>query len=216
VCASIDARYDFGFDTAGDYCWAPLHEDCPANNNCDEPKGTGICTVGWDDVDCCRAPTPTGECNPVEQCGCSSKPDTQCRHMTGTAETACSAKGTGAPYSQCSSSDRCPPGYACGDSACRKYCSTEDDCGGGGSLCVNFNDSKGNNLDFGVCFIHCDFTHPDSCPSNLICARMLPNVSLCVVPYASCPKAWTSNGVCDDQRSGGTRVCAMGTDPECN
>jgi len=216
VCASFDARSDHGFGAPGDYCWKPLQQDCPSNGTCDEPKGSGICAAGSDQADCCHPPTSTGECDPVEQCGCASKPDTQCRHLPAQSETECSAIGKGDPYSLCADNgESCPPGYTCGLGACRKYCNTQDECGAKGNLCIRFTDLERNALLVGACFMACDFAQPDSCPEGLACARMAPAVSLCAVPYETCPAEYTSNGICDDLRPGGTRVCAMGTDPEC-
>jgi hypothetical protein len=217
VCASFDARYDLGFSKPGDYCWRPLHEDCPINNSCDEPQGTALCAAGADEKDCCKPPSPDGECDPVSQCGCASKPGTQCRHMSFSTTTSCVSQGDGAPWSLCSGNgDNCPPGYSCGNGVCRKYCTKESDCGSKGNLCVSFADRNGVALDIGVCFIGCDYTKEGVCPTGLVCARQSAAVSFCVAPFTICPKEYTSNGVCDDPRPGGTRICAMGTDPECS
>ena len=112
-------------------------------------------------------------------------------------------------------SDNCPPGYACGEKVCRKYCSTAKDCAGPNDICVQFLDFFGDPITgVGGCFSACDFDDDSSCPSGLTCAQTSPPEAYCLKPYDPCPDIYLNNGRCDDPR--GTRTCAMGTDPECD
>jgi hypothetical protein len=218
VCASLRDGNPFGLPAPADYCVTPLETDCPSDDVCDEPRGTALCKVGSDGKDCCKPPAPDGECNPVLDCGCANKPDTQCRHVPFSATTMCTPAGHDPPWAPCSGTgDNCPPGYACGDGACRPYCATSEDCGSAGNVCVLFNDRQGRYVhNVGVCFMACDYTQEGACPAPLVCARNSPAIALCVAPYKPCPDFLLGNGVCDDQRPGGSRRCELNTDPDCD
>jgi len=217
VCARFDdAPARLVSIRAGDFCWVPL-STCPMDGVCDEPDGTRLCKEDSDDRDCCTPPSPDGECEPVSQCGCNSEPDTQCRHLPFSTTTECLPRGHSEPWSHCDDvGDNCPPGYECGNGVCRKYCATHADRGSLGNMCVPFNDRKLEALPgIGACFMACDYTKADSCPANLVCARTHPDLSFCIEPYDPCPSEYLNNDICDDTREGGSRVCALGTDPEC-
>jgi len=209
-------KSNIGPAKTGDFCWSPQTSMCPKDGKCDEPEGTGLCAEGADSADCCKPPAAGGECDPVSQCGCEAKPGTQCQHLPYSATTACMPAGTGAPWGRCDDETpgACPPGYACSDRVCRKYCA--DDCGGAGNLCVEFNDREGKALEgVGACFMGCDFSKPNVCPNGLVCARFNPMAALCIAPYPQCLPEFIGNNQCDDTREGGSRLCELGSDPDC-
>jgi hypothetical protein len=216
TCATWNDDWEFTFRTPGDYCALPVQHDCPSGNGCDEPQGSAICAAGTDTKDCCSPAPINGECNHVTGCGCDTKPDTQCRHTPFTNVTTCMPKGNDPPWSLCTGAgDNCPPGYACGEGVCRKYCSSSKDCAGPNDICVAFADFLGDSIaGIGGCFSACDFGVEGTCPAGLTCAQTSPPEAYCLVPYSSCPDVYLDNGRCDDPR--GTQVCAMGTDPECD
>lgn len=216
VCATFEAGAPNLVSEPGDYCVEPLTE-CRQDGVCDEPRGTGRCVAGSDTEDCCKPPTPDGACEPVWQCGCEEKPGTQCQHIDGSAKTMCQVVGKQQPGSVCSNEvGQCPPGYHCLLRVCRKYCNDSSDCGGNGNLCVPKADSKRQQLPgIGACYVACDYSNEGSCPSGTVCARTAPNVSFCWVPISPCPALQIGNGACDDTRPGGTRLCMLGTDPDC-
>ena len=83
-------------------------------------------------------------------------------------------------------------------------------------MCVERNDRKGNILQgVGACFRACDFTQPNACPNGLLCARFNATLSLCISPFPECPDEFIGNNQCDDTRDDGSRVCEMGSDPDC-
>jgi len=225
ACATFNPAPAGSASQFGDYCVVPKTKDCPTDGQCDEPQGTRRCTAGTDTKDCCVPPDPRGACNPVLQCGC--EPGTQCQNQTGSAVTSCQPEGTQAPESSCTKSvGQCPPGYHCYFTVCRKYCVDQSDCELGAPC---FPDHESNaprqNLDkyvlpgVGACMMNCDFANPKSCAEGMVCAHIsapdgqLTGQAYCLVPLDPCPL--TNNGLCDDSRPGGTRVCALGTDPEC-
>lgn len=194
-------------------CFEPLEMDCPRQGVCDEPQGTGICAAGTDKADCCKPPTADGVCNPVKQCGCEDQPNTQCQHTGRSARTTCEPKGTQAPWSRCTAQrGQCPPGYHCADDVCRPYCQTMEDCGPG-TFCSVIPEMPG----VGACFVACDFeAQENNCPIGTVCQRVFGSSTFCGIIDEDCDAFWIGDGKCDDTRPGGTRICAMGTDPDCN
>lgn len=217
VCATLDPAPSGKQSAPGDYCVAPRSTDCPHDGVCDEPKGTGRCAAGFDFEDCCKPPDPGSVCDPVDQCGCEQQPGTQCQHVTGSTKSMCQPEGKQEPGSKCTSDmGQCPAGYHCMFNVCRKYCDEPNDCGKAGSLCVPGVDAMGNRLPrVGACWMPCDYTVEGSCPSGTTCARTSAVLSFCIVPFSPCPADHVGNGQCDDTRPGGSRYCAMGTDPDC-
>jgi hypothetical protein len=204
----------------GDYCMVPQSGACSTRDGvCDEPKGTGQCLEGADQVDCCKRPAPGGECDPVSQCGCETKPGTQCHYESLAPMTTCQPFGTLDPGSVCNpTNNQCPQGYGCILNVCRKYCAPDvaNSCGAGGSLCIPYNDKNGAALTgIGACYVACDYTKSDGCHAGTVCAQPQPSVAVCFAPLPNCASNYIGNGKCDDTRPGGTRLCAMGTDPDC-
>lgn len=165
------------------------------------------------DATCCRYDVPGSECNPILQCGCESKPGTQCQTLGDSPVAACYPVGKLAPNAICTSElGQCPPRYRCTtgyDHTCRAYCRTRNDCNTL-SVCVKPDEAPEA---IGFCVSLCDSTAAIPCPSPMRCA-VQDDVGLCLVPFNPCPL--TDNGLCDDTRDGGTGVCEYGSDPECD
>ncbi len=211
VCASL--RFEAALDVPGDYCWLPS-PTCVTNGMCDEPEGTNICLEGTDSADCCKPAVAGGVCDPVAQCGCA--PGMQCQHVMETPVTACTplpvdpqpAEGLCSDYR---TERACEPGYTCYLGACREYCSRSQDCGGGANLCLQLRDESNEPVPLGRCMRACDFEAND-CAEGLVCG-ILGGIAYCMRQADQCP--FVGDGKCDDPRPGGTRVCAMGSDPDC-
>jgi hypothetical protein len=202
------------FDEVGDYCWQPTSA-CPQNDVCDEPQGTGICVAGSDPQDCCGAP-PGGECNHVTGCGCEGMPNTRCIVFFSSPMCLEGTETEAEPFSTCGpDTDSCPVGYGCHESVCRKYCATKADCNEEATCYMFLRSGRAVN-GVGACFNRCDFDAENTCPEGQLCIlRNAPN-AYCGVPWENCPASYIGNGVCDDVRPGGTRICALGTDPDCD
>jgi|GEM_PF-1735229 len=219
TCATFAGTTALTFvDEAGDYCWQPTSA-CPVNGVCDEPGGSGLCVERSDPEDCCGA-RRGAECNHVTGCGCEGLPNTRCIVFGAVPVCLDGTETEAEPWSTCGLDDQewlsCPSGYGCHESVCRKYCANQADCGEN-AICHMFTSNGADVNGLGVCFKYCDFDgDPDQCPDRQICIRRTEPNAYCGVPYEDrCPARYLGNGVCDDTRPGGTRVCAMGLDPDC-
>jgi hypothetical protein len=217
VCAHFDAQSEWLPKKVGDYCWVrDTAAGCFLDNGiCEEPRGSGLCREGGDQQDCCPAPPEGGTCNPILQCGCEQLPGTHCQLDLQTGMTSCEPAGAQPPWSACTSTQgQCPAGYGCQFNVCRSYCAQSSDCGAG-NVCFKLPVSgSSTGLSHGVCLLACDYTRPESCPEGLLCAQINPELATCWLPVTDCTSQ-VGDGVCDDTRPGGTRICVAGTDPDC-
>jgi len=217
VCATLDRKRPQLTSDTGDYCVKQLAATCPQHDGfCDEPRGSGLCVAGADPSDCCAPKTSARECDPIGQCGCDAKPETQCTHVPSTTRTECTPMGTRELGDTCSFwQGQCPPGAQCQLGVCRKYCLDMSGCKTG-DACIN--DASQDRSDLpgtGGCIERCDFATQQPCRAGQVCANFSGTVSFCIVPYSPCTASQIGNGRCDDDREGGTRICATGTDPDC-
>jgi hypothetical protein len=66
----------------------------------------------------------------------------------------------------------------------------------------------------GACYVACDFdAAQNTCPDGTVCQRIAGSRTFCGVVFDDCP--FVGDGKCDDASPGGTRICAMGSDPDC-
>lgn len=114
------------------------------------------------DMSDCRPPDGSA-CVVYPQCGCPI--GQSCDILTADGRATCTASGTVADWSACSSSQRCRAGATCVHRVCTPYCATlgaSADCGDG-ALCYQLVD--GNNADIPhlrVCTRSCDPTNPQN------------------------------------------------------
>jgi hypothetical protein len=200
----------------GDYCWKPL-TDCNAlrrDGICDE--ASGVCAKGTDPEDCCKPPTSTSKCNPFEQCGCEPNSGMYCQ-LASDRSFQCGAGGPKKRGDACENISECGEGTICADSICRALCKLDGASCGNDALCIPLGSAtdKTTQLAFGACYERCNY-EANNCPGKTVCMKTSALVQFCSVPSPSCPASMIGNGVCDDTRPGGTRLCAMNTDPDCS
>ncbi len=116
---------------------------------CGTCSGTQLCASGQ-----CQA------CDPVSQLGCAV--GERCR-WNGTAPQCTTVIGTGTQGAQCSSDSSCAKSFLCAGVAnnlnCRKYCTTDSNCGTGGKCAFPLAGA------LGVCSTPCDPLTSGSCSS---------------------------------------------------
>lgn len=207
VCASMDFPM-------GEFCWKQV--DCDMlrrDGKCQE--ATGLCIEGTDPEDCCELPEGSA-CNPFYQCGCEDQPDTHCYAINDNTFQ-CRKGGTRKVGESCGSSDPCDDGAVCADKICRSLCEVSGTGCGAKAFCMpiqGINTEDKMTLAWGACYDTCVFEQ-NNCPGDAVCAKISAEVQYCSIPQDPCPGALIGNGVCDDTREGGSRVCAMGTDSDC-
>ena len=120
----------------------------------------------------CTPPVAGGACDTSPQCGCNSGQACVVVDQT-TGSTGCVAAGTIQPAQNCSSGT-CVAGYDCVGSACKKYCDSASDCGGGQDCVqVSVTNSSGTSTpipSMKVCTSGCALENPGAvCGSGLNC-----------------------------------------------
>jgi hypothetical protein len=173
---------------------------------------SGACNHQLDDTRCasgqscsatgCVASTPTCSESPCKlvspQCGC---PSGQSCQLNGTSR-ACGSVGTLREGDSCTSNSSCAAGLHCADvstqtgtsaSVCSRYCTTDSDCSGFGSVCA-WPAAAGSSQ--GVCTISCDPIWQTGCDNGFKCdifsASATRHFTECVKPpgtrfeYQSC------------------------------
>lgn len=135
---------------------------CPAGEVC----GPSGCTSSCGESPC-RLVSP--------QCGCASG---QGCYLNGTVRQ-CGAAGSAGEGQPCSGATSCQPGLVClniGTSAsplnqCHRFCNTDSDCVGAGSLCIyTLNDGMGGAIPgVRVCSRACDPVTNAGCPAGAAC-----------------------------------------------
>lgn len=171
ACASAgggDGATDARIDGDG----API--STPADADPDAPDANP--TTGGADAN--DGTCPTAPCDLVQQCGC--QPGWACDldgTMVATGGTECrGVNAQGMEASTCSAVEDCAAGYICigaNPAQCRRYCATDADCTGGGSLCLISITSGGNPVPGAVtCTKDCDAVataNPTGCPTGMAC-----------------------------------------------
>lgn len=186
------------------------------NGVCNEPiRGDGTCELGTDSQDCCDR--PFGDCElSKDSCGCTG-PGIVCQLTSLNLEMPTAAcRNLRNPPSQrgerCSEAGECAAGMGCIDRICSEFCKTDADCTGGRGKCVGSIGAAGRELKF--CRYECDFdaaSNSRGCASDTECARVYGG-TYCFVQRQGpeCMLAPATRN-CDE----GTRICAMGSDPNC-
>lgn len=208
VCASLSVP-------RGDFCWKPVNCAMLRRDGvCQE--STGFCIKGTDPEDCCDI-TGGNACNLFEQCGCEAEPNTSC-YVINDGSYQCRVGGSRKLGEGCDSDNPCGGGGMCADKICRAFCEHDGVGCGRNGLCMPIhgtNTAESTTLPFGACYERCDFVQND-CPNGSLCAKVTQELHYCSIPMEPCPAGLIGNSVCDDTRPEGSRICAMGTDPDCD
>lgn len=150
----------------GTCSYAPSDALCPSGQTC---SATGCTTGGGSCTESpCRLVGP--------QCGCAAG---QACYLSG-ATRVCAAAGSGAEGSACTGSATCMPGLDCidfstvaGRSArqCSRYCSTDAQCTGTGSICIHtLGDGMGGTIPgVRLCSRACNPIRQTGCAPGLMC-----------------------------------------------
>lgn len=209
VCATIPFP-------PGDFCWKPL--DCAMlrrDGQCQEK--TGFCAKGTDPEDCCEIPEGGSQCNPFQQCGCEDQPGTHCYGINDLTFQ-CRMGGMQKLGESCSNSAPCDDGAMCADKICRKVCEPDGPSCGNDQHCMPIHavaqPDKGS-LAWGACYEKCDFAM-NNCPGETVCAKVSAQLQYCSIPMDPCPGGLIGDGKCDDTSPNGSRICALGTDSDCD
>ncbi|HET8935738.1 MAG TPA: hypothetical protein VFN67_19960 [Polyangiales bacterium] len=199
----------------GDFCWKPV--DCTMlrrDGKCQEK--TGLCTKGSDPEDCCTIPEGSA-CNPFQQCGCEAQAGTSC-YVLNDRTFQCRTGGMQKVGETCSSTAPCGGGAVCADQICRKLCEPDGQSCGDDAHCMPL-DAAGKpedgTLSYGACYAKCDFA-ANNCTGQTVCAKVSAQLQICSIPTDPCPGGLIGDGKCDDTSPGGSRLCALGTDSDCD
>jgi len=110
----------------------------------------------------------------MTQCGCSATEN--CAYDGDLGGTACGAIGTTEPYHACDANTDCPRGHGCIGGACKKHCTSADDCGWDEASCEGVYDGEMVIEGFGFCSEECNPIHPTvpreggvACDDNATC-----------------------------------------------
>lgn len=135
---------------------------CPAGQTCGATGCTSSCAESP-----CRLTSP--------QCGCATG---QGCYLNGTARQ-CGAAGTATEGTSCSGPTSCQPGLICLNvsvtsaavNQCNRFCDSDSDCVGAGSLCAyTLSDGAGGSIPgVRVCSRSCDPITSAGCVSNAVC-----------------------------------------------
>jgi hypothetical protein len=195
-----------------------------------DPNAPDANTTGGD-PDANTGSCPTQPCDLVEQCGC---PTGEACDLNGaelaTGGTECrGVNAQGQEASTCSNVEDCASGYVCLGSnpgQCRKYCATDTECTGAGSLCliqITYGTPSMDVPGAKTCTKDCDpvdTLNPTGCPTNMGCHIYVddPDGSL-GSSGASGDERWltdctSAGGGTDgaDCSANGSRDCAAGYD----
>jgi hypothetical protein len=207
VCATVDFP-------PGEFCWKPV--DCTMlrrDGQCQEK--TGFCTKGSDPEDCCSIPEGS-KCNPFQQCGCEAQTGTSC-YVLNDRTYQCAMGGMQKVGESCSGTAPCGDGAVCADQICRKLCEPDGQSCGNDAHCIPISAAakpEDGTLSYGACYEKCDFA-ADNCPGAAVCAKVSAQLQICSIPADPCPGSLIGDGKCDDTSPSGSRICALGTDPDC-
>lgn len=155
---------------------------------CDEARGA-VCTFSPDDAMCgggmscdpvrgCVSGCVESPCRLVSpQCGC---PSGQGCYLDGSLARVCATAGAAAEGATCTGITSCAPGLLCTDisatttptNVCLRFCATDSDCPGAGSLCViDLRDGSGGTVSGArLCTRSCDPVAQTGCVSGAACS----------------------------------------------
>jgi hypothetical protein len=171
--AGTPLRCDDGVPCTADACeepgtcrYTPMDSLCPAGQRC---GATGCTSSGACSESPCRLISP--------QCGC---PSGQACYLAGGSMRACATAGAGAEGTACTSSSSCAPGLDCVNlsvvasrsiTQCARYCGTDSDCMGAGSLCLHaLDDGMGGAIPgVRICTRACNPVRQTGCATGLMC-----------------------------------------------
>ncbi len=213
--SSIDANVDAGMadgDTSG--ALEADAADTPDADTADTPDAD----TGTPDGDAAAC----SPCRLVDQCGCN--PATEACDLGGSypsqGTTACRPvliDGTG--LDTCNDWTSCAAGYVClgasGQASCKRYCSSDAECEGGGGLCVIEVTSGGTPIPgVKVCSPSCDPFTSSGCPSGWACGAFSDSVEQRNFTWCAVPGQGVNNAICSDDgqcAAGFTCVSVSGT-----
>lgn len=209
-CAQLRESSPVPFAADGSFCVAPLRE-CATDQRCDEPAwGTRLCEAGSDAADCrCESSVPDAACDLISQCGCAPGLHCALGSVDGARVSLRCVADRAEPKKLgelCSDEAECGPGHSCWRGLCEKYCRTDADCGG--SSCIALTNPEVV-VGVRVCTIACSFESERECAPGSRCVHAPDGHDYCFIPRTPCPYA--NDGTCDEA-SGGSRICADGTD----
>jgi len=172
-------------------------------------------------------PAPDGGvgCSPAGALGCGPQATCALSCMnTGGKATQCTPAGNGVPGSICEDDSDCAVGSqcfveACGVKVCRKYCSTNADCGGNGASCLTEIQCDGSAAGSGhrICSQPCDprGLAQTGCAAGLKCFVFPGEVADCDCVGAT--RIGTDGAACktSDNCGPGLLCITMGADSRC-
>jgi hypothetical protein len=155
--------------------------------------------------DAARPDAASGSCSPCElvaQCGCATGQACDLGGANGT--TACRpVNADGNETSTCTDSTRCAAGYVClggtVGASCKRYCASDDQCAGGGGICVIEVTSGGTPIPgVKVCSPSCDPFTASGCPAGWACGAFSDSQEHRNFTWCDVPGTGTNNAACTD------------------
>jgi hypothetical protein len=192
----------------------------------DAAPGTPDAAVPPPMIDAAVPPPTCSPCKLIAQCGCPTDQACDLSNLLGA--TGCRTVNPlpgGKETTACTTAAQCAAGYSCyglptSDRACRKYCSADSQCAGGGSQggkCVLEVLGAGNatipnpehpqNRTF-TCSPACDPAGTSGCPASFACEVDTVNPGSGFVDFTSCRKAGNKGHY---QTCASVNDCATGT-----
>ena len=166
--------------------------------------------------DTCVPPSPTGQCDPFAQCGCT--PGQNCIFTGATdGQTLCISAGSTAPQAACSTHDQCSVGHGCVGGVCKRFCQTSADCyatkGTCDQLYINDNGSQVPIAYAKACSAPCDPRTPQTVcgGSGVSCVPMDDGSTDCIGGFGTA----TGYGACSGnqwQNCAPGYICIDGSD----